>query len=316
MLDGRQEGTMIHPSSPWEAFALHGDWHKGNLHCHSTRSDGALEPDDVAMLYRQRGYSVLALSDHRRVTDLSHLAGPDFLPLAAMELDGKDPLTNGPYDMLALGLHELRTQPDDLSLPRLLEEVAADGGETLFCHPYWLGTCATDLLSLEGCLGLEVYVKTCDVLVGKGCAVETWDHALQRGKRYFGFASDDAHWRWQEPDFGYAWIMLKLPRLDEASVLSALRYGHFYSSTGPSIEDLRLEGNMVRLRCSPAAAVHFIAQAGVGRRVVPLDGGSLTEATYELTGEERYLRVECIGNDGTRAWSNPLWLDGDKEPTP
>ena len=37
---------------------------RGNLHCHSDRSDGLLGPEEVVSAYRDAGYDVLCLSDH------------------------------------------------------------------------------------------------------------------------------------------------------------------------------------------------------------------------------------------------------------
>jgi hypothetical protein len=101
--------------------------------------------------------------------------------------------------------------------------------------------------------------------------------------------------------------MVKAERLDEVSVLDALRRGHFYSSSGPEIKHLELQDGVVQVRCSPVDAIHFIAQTGHGLRVYDAGGKQLTAATYTPTGKERYLRVECVCNDGTRAWSNPIW---------
>ena len=39
-------------------------WYKGNLHTHSTNSDGRLSPEEVIGLYREEGYDFLALTDH------------------------------------------------------------------------------------------------------------------------------------------------------------------------------------------------------------------------------------------------------------
>lgn len=41
-----------------------GKFYKGNLHTHTTRSDGSGEPWEVAERYRQEGYSFLAITDH------------------------------------------------------------------------------------------------------------------------------------------------------------------------------------------------------------------------------------------------------------
>ena len=39
-------------------------WYKGNLHTHSTNSDGRLSPEEVIGLYREEGYDFLALQQY------------------------------------------------------------------------------------------------------------------------------------------------------------------------------------------------------------------------------------------------------------
>ena len=46
------------------AFTAPGRFWRGNLHTHSTRSDGVLEPQEVCRRYRAEGYDFLALTDH------------------------------------------------------------------------------------------------------------------------------------------------------------------------------------------------------------------------------------------------------------
>ncbi|MBR5868928.1 MAG: hypothetical protein IKZ21_05730, partial [Clostridia bacterium] len=38
---------------------------KGGLHCHTTRSDGQVAPDEVIRLHHKNGYDFLASTDHR-----------------------------------------------------------------------------------------------------------------------------------------------------------------------------------------------------------------------------------------------------------
>ena len=45
-------------------FQQPGRFYRGNLHTHSTRSDGGLSPAAVVASYRERGYDFLALTDH------------------------------------------------------------------------------------------------------------------------------------------------------------------------------------------------------------------------------------------------------------
>ena len=51
---------MIRPS----AFTAPGRFWRGNLHTHSTRSDGVLSPQEVCRRYPDEGYDFLALTDH------------------------------------------------------------------------------------------------------------------------------------------------------------------------------------------------------------------------------------------------------------
>ena len=41
-----------------------GTFKKGNLHTHTTRSDGHYAPEEVARHYRENGYDFLAITDH------------------------------------------------------------------------------------------------------------------------------------------------------------------------------------------------------------------------------------------------------------
>ena len=42
-------------------------WLRGNLHAHTTLSDGQLPPEAVIAAYEQAGYDFLAISDHDKL---------------------------------------------------------------------------------------------------------------------------------------------------------------------------------------------------------------------------------------------------------
>lgn len=54
--------------------------------------------------------------------------------------------------------------------------------------------------------------------------------------------------------------MLHAEKLDEQAVLTALRQGHFYASTGLQIYDIQIEGDQLIVRCSPARSIYAIGQ--------------------------------------------------------
>ncbi len=46
-------------------FPEEGQWFKGNLHMHTTLSDGRVSPSEAIERYRKNGYDFIAITDHR-----------------------------------------------------------------------------------------------------------------------------------------------------------------------------------------------------------------------------------------------------------
>jgi predicted metal-dependent phosphoesterase TrpH len=69
-----------------------GRFYRGNLHCHSNRSDGKTSPEAVAHAYREAGYDFMLLSDHFEayygwsITDTRTLRTPTFTTIIGAEL--------------------------------------------------------------------------------------------------------------------------------------------------------------------------------------------------------------------------------------
>jgi hypothetical protein len=147
---------------------------------------------------------------------------------------------------------------------------------------------------------------------GLGYARVQWDELLAQGLRLTGLAVDDVHWKHDAQGQGF--IVVRAERLEEPLILDAIRQGHFYASTGPSILDLRvirLAGGQpaLRVHCSPCHAITFYADGPKGRRFEALDGEMLDSAVYPIKAEQVYLRVECQDASGGVAWSNPLFVE-------
>ena len=64
-----------------------GNFYKANLHCHSTFSDGKWTPEEIKEKYMNRGYSIIAFTDHRTLHSQSHLTDESFLALDGWEID-------------------------------------------------------------------------------------------------------------------------------------------------------------------------------------------------------------------------------------
>lgn len=299
-----------HPHMSWiSPFSLPGQWYKGNLHTHTTRSDGRVTPEEAIAWYRQRGYDFLALTDHWVLTPgipgtPGRQVGLDFVTLSGAELDGPG------YHMVALGLTALPEQAEAQSAEAAARAVSALGGLAIAAHPYWLGQTSADLAGVADIVGLEVFNAVCEVMDRRGQSTVHWDELLSRRRRLWGFAVDDGHFHEDAQGIGY--VMVRAPSLDEGSILAALRSGAFYSSTGPTIADLRLVQGQdrlsLRVRCSPCRSITFYADQPMHQRHDAPPGATLDEAACPMKPELLYLRVACTDDAGRTAWSNPVYV--------
>ena len=96
------------------------------------------------------------------------------------------------------------------------------------------------------------------------------------------------------------------PRFDPDALLASLHAGRFYSSQGPDIHDIAIEGDQIRIACSPARSIHLQAPGSFSRFA---RGDELHEATFSLPEQRRFCRVTVVDAQGKRAWSNPIWFE-------
>ena len=59
--------------------------YRANLHSHTNLSDGALTPEQMVQAYQEKGYSILAITDHEAHYDHTALSTDDFLMLTGYE---------------------------------------------------------------------------------------------------------------------------------------------------------------------------------------------------------------------------------------
>ena len=301
-------------TSAQNAFSRPGHWYKGCLHVHSTASDGRLSPEEVQQWYRSRGYHFVALTDHNVPSQALTLA-EDWITLAGIEIDGVDPAL-GLYHVVGIGTDVPWPAPESArSMQGTVDWLRAVGALVCTAHPYWSGQRSADLVGIEGCFALEVYNGGCEVDDARGFSHVHWDDVLAAGRRLWGVAVDDAHWRDGDHDAGLGWVWVKAQELTQQAILESLERGWFYASSGPQILDLWLDADRRELvvRCSPVSAIDFVGDGPFSKRLLASRGQSLTEARYRLRKRQSYVRVACHDTDGGWAWSNPVFLVGDKQ---
>lgn len=295
-------------------FRISGKWYKGNLHTHTTVSDGKLSVEDRFNAFIEKGYDFLALTDHRKVSDVSKFTSEDFLAISGSELHPKNSYDGGTYHIVALNLHKL-IDANELHPNDVIAKVKELGGESIIAHPYWCGHNMYDLEPLKGYIGIETYNDTC-MGIGKGISEVHWDNLLDKRVPTLGFAVDDCHG--VEHDVFHGWIMVKANELSLEAIMEAIVKGAFYSTMGPEIRNIEVtnlekvdkngketKNIKFNMECSPVRSIVFKSCKARGRRVL---GKNLTSAEYIASSANKYVRIEITDEDGKKAWSNPFFV--------
>ena len=276
-------------------------WVRGNLHTHTTRSDGKREPQAVVDAYAARGYQFLALSDHDTLADLGGLdsRGMALIPANEVSLGG--------CHILHLGAHT-RIEPDS-DRQRVLDAISASGGLAVLNHPNWESDFDhlpfPTLLALKGYAGIEIFNGGCLDSPGSAFALDKWDRLLSSGRSAWGLANDDSH---AVGDDGRGWNVVLVPEggVTAERILEALRAGRFYASTGVTIASMQVQETELRILAPEAEALEAVGEHGA--RLAWCEGAELIFDAARVHGG--YVRVQAYGRAGRAAWTQPFRLHG------
>jgi len=292
-------------------FDKPGRFYRGNLHGHSTNSDGKFVVAEVVEKYRAHGYDFIAISDHFMevydypVTDSRAHRDEDFTTLIAAELHLSQMENSELWHVLAVGL------PADFAPPVEHEDIvdlasrAADAGAFIgMAHPTWNGMTPTDAARLPFAHAVEVYNHSSETKDARGDGWGLCDQLLNQGRRVSAFAVDDSHTF--DNDFDGGWVHVKAQCLEPEALLESLKNGWYYSSQGPLIHNIAVSDDEICITCSPARNIII---SGRGSKVENIDGTGMTSARFPAHRfRDAYARVTVTDYHGRHAWSNPIWF--------
>jgi hypothetical protein len=286
------------------------------LHTHSNRSDGRISPEEVCKRYRERGYDFICLSDHFMhhynypLVDTTPYRTNSFTTILGAECHAPSTEAGELWHILAVGL-PLDFEPNraDETGPQLAQRCLDAGAFVALPHPEWYGLTLGDAATIPGAHAVEVYNHTSQVRQARGGGAYYLDHLLASGRRINALAADDAHWVVEGDEnrdaFG-GWVMVKAEQNEPESLVEALKAGKYYSTQGPAIENIAIEGNKISVACSNAIQIMIV---GRGSKNEAISGRDMTSATFPMTKfDGGWCRVMIMAADGKLAWSNPIYL--------
>lgn len=298
-------------------FTRPGRFWRGNLHTHSTLSDGHRSPEEVCCFYQRSGYDFLALTEHFLerygwpMADTRPLRGEGFTTIIGAELHpALDRMELGrEWHILAVGLpFDFAPSPLNETGPELAQRALAAGAYVAAAHPQWYLMTDRDVAALGPIHAVEIFNAGCHDDNDSADSTYMLDLMLARGQRVTACATDDAHFVPNTHDRAAGWVMVKSEALEPDALVDALKAGDYYSSTGPVIHDLTANpGKCLSVHCSPAQRV-FLLGANAKYRAIGEQG--ITEAEFDLSDwPSPYARVLVRDAAGKKAWTNPIWLD-------
>lgn len=324
-------------------FPENGQFYKGNLHSHTTNSDGHLTPEEAVALFKSQGYHFLCLSEHDRYTDYrAQFNTDDFIILPGLEASanladsasGQRLKTHHMHGILGTSAMQAAakehfTHKEYLPVPvykdqwnglavaeQVRDTLTARGCLVTYNHPIWSRVDAEDFCDLDGIWALEIYNYGTVNESNTGYDTTYWDKILRSGRQLFAFASDDNHNEGLFDDACGGWISVKAERLDHDAIVEAMLRGEYYSSSGPTIYNWGVkENNTVWVDCSACERVNFICGGYInaGGTVIAPTRDGLRHVEFPLRGTETYVRIECVDHAGKIAWTNAHFPEDEQK---
>ena len=295
-------------------------WYKGNLHTHTTESDGDADPEFVTNWFKEHNYDFLVLSDHNHRTLLDHHDddGPLMIPgeeVSARIFDGTVPIhING------IGISRV-VEPialDDIvkTIQANVDAIRQADGISSINHPnYGWAFDHNELIQIQGASLLEIYngapFVNNDGGGGKYSTEEIWDGVLSAGKVIFGVATDDSHhyhdFAQDKHNPGRGWVVVDADDLTQESIIHGLVSGLFDSSTGVNISSVDSDSKRFKIVITQERDTVYrtVLSGPNGERFAELDG---PEVEFEFKGDEEYVRATVFSSNGRKAWTQPVFL--------
>ena len=292
-------------------FLEAGNWYKGNLHLHSTISDGNLDPEATVEVYRKAGYDFTALTDHiggfwdkekkeykPLVYPLDKLNKPGFLVIPAIEYNTTRSGETLHFVVVGSGYDQRLQDGQDLS--EAMKGWWDRGAFAFMAHPHWSLDATETLEAMSYLPAVEVFNYATALEEGiRGNSQLHWDRLLRLRRPVLGVATDDSH----RPgtDSGGGWVMVKAKDLTAEAIVAALRKGQFYFSGGPRLEQVYADTQgKLHVECSPVRTIRAMAGVGQNSTATASKGTTLDHATLVWDKKWPFVRVECVDEKGRR----------------
>ncbi|HBH13799.1 MAG TPA: hypothetical protein DDX29_11930 [Clostridiales bacterium] len=219
-------------------------WYKGELHAHSTESDGRYEVEDVIDAAKKYGLDFFALTDHTTCSQwykLAKLQNPSTALIRSMEITSH--LGHANLHGIKNWINVYIDEPG-WSANQAAEEVHKQGG--LFCvnHAFSGHLSWRDFDLDWGLVDMEEIYHNLEG-ANNSYQLSLWDQHLNQGFRIVGVAGIDSHNPYEGiHELGQLVTCVYADELSEKGIIEGLRRGQVYISRGPDFRFNAKTGNI------------------------------------------------------------------------
>lgn len=293
---------------------------KGQMHCHTTHSDGKLSPLELCQKYKSIGFDFMTITDHEYITP--EPAGNELIWLGNSyeNTNGNTPTTSAANyahicvyntdSMLLAPNYSIYNSYKSINEVVQFHEI--DRKEmTNLCHPNWSGFYLPDSTMLN-CKGDFSFVECWnDGAANDSMKLRTccrgWDILLSRGLRVYSLGVDDYH---SGNGIGEGWAEVYTNSKSKKTIMNSLADGNFVAANGKQginpivIKKIQLKQNILNVNIEAPATIRFIGKNGV----VLKQENYVTTSNYSITGNELYVRIE-IWSGVYAKWLQPYFIE-------
>ena len=179
-------------------------------------------------------------------------------------------------------------------------------------HPTWSRENYSGYINYSGMHAFEMFNGSCLASGFDDYNPRVYDDILCSGKKIFCIGADDnhnVHFGKRRDDSGWAFTVIKAPKLEYKTITNALLNGDFYASEGPEIYELWYEDGKVHVKCSDADRINCNYKQRKAETVLSENGVPVTEATFNVPEHCVYFRITVVDKTGKHATTNAYFVE-------
>lgn len=297
-----------------------GNFYKAAMHVHTNISDGGISVEGMTKAYKEKGFSIVAYSDHEVFVTHNDLSNENFLAINAVEVAINDESKNAggwpylptyhlnlyaknrdidyssvctkesiyvehshKYMMERMKKNVFEKEYTQKSINKLIAAAKKDGFLVCYNHPVGSLQNFENYCDLKGIWAVEWY-NTGSTQGGMPETIRPVEDLLHKGEKVMPIAGDDSH---GYGAVGHCFAMVKAENLEYETIMQAFERGDFYSSSGPEIYSLYIEDGVLHITCSDVVRITVTTERRVSFIKDFEDFTEFSEANFDLKDYEK-----------------------------